>query len=103
MLNADVPLKTAMKKPNTATITPTAISHRCQNMNLFINVSLVAPDIITYILRQTNSPLPMGTMRASTRSSANALSNIGFNSSRLLMALSATSNPPLTNLGTTIS
>lgn len=53
--------------------------------------------------RQTSSPFSIGTMSASTRSSARALSSIGCSVSRWLMALSATRMPPGTMRGTTAS
>ena len=54
-----------------------------------------------YRFLQTSSPLSMGTIRASTRSSARARSIMGCNIEARLMALSATSRPPLVMRGMT--
>ncbi len=53
-------------------------------------------------LRQTSSPLPIGTTRASMRVSARAASSMGCSVSLWLIALSAINTPPGTRSGTTM-
>lgn len=56
-----------------------------------------------YRLRQSSSPLPIGTIMASTRSSSRAASSIASSVSRWLIALSAISIQPGTRRGATRS
>lgn len=78
-------------------------SCRCAARTWDCWIGTIGSESHLHLFLQTSSPLPMGTTRASTRSSERARWSSGRSVSSWFMALSATRMPPATMRGTTAS